>query len=151
MRKEKLPGEEKYPYSREVPCFSFKGQKVWCRQLNPERSLHEVVNDGGSLWVLGCKTEEEGTAYETLNQGSTEILGAVFCLGWKNQNPAIINNNSNVSVFACTFDMSRMQYWPLAVQEIRGEETKYLHGKEMPVSHMGSYVIPLYIGRTVEK
>lgn len=147
LRKEKLPEEDKYPSSREIPCFSFWNQKVWCRQLNPERSLHEIINDGSDLWVLGCKTEEEGTTYETINHGNTEILGAVFCLGWKNNNPAIINNNSNVSAFACTFDMSRMQYWPIAVQETQHEETKFLYGRDMPISHMGSYVIPLYIGK----
>jgi len=147
-RSNKLPGEDKYPYSREVPCFSFTGQTVWCRQLNPERSLHEVINDGGSLWVFGCKTEEEGTGFETLNHGYTEVLGAVFCLGWNKQYPAIINNNSNVSVFASTYDMGCNQYWPIAVQEIQGNSSLFLYGDDLPISHMDSYVIPLYIGLT---
>ena len=150
-RSKKLPGEDKYPYSREVPCFSFTGQTVWCRQLNPERSLHEVINDGGTLWVLGCKTEEEGTGFETLNHGSTEVLGAVFCLGWNKQYPAIINNNSNVSVFASTYDMGKNQYWPIAVQEIYDHNISYLYGDDLPISHMDSYVIPLYIGRSILK
>lgn len=147
LRTELLPGEEKFPYDRTVPCFSFKGQEVYCRQINPERSLHEVINDGGLLWVLGCKTEEEGTAYETRNGGSTEILGAVFAIGLDKPYPAIINDNSNVSVYASTFGMHILQQWPIAVREIKNGETREFKREDMPIRYMQSYTIPLYVGR----
>ena len=146
-RQEPLPSEDWNAYSRETPCFYFKGQEVYCRNLNPERSLHEVVNDGGKLWVMGCKTEEEGTAYETYNGGYTEVLGAGFAVGMKKQNPAIINDNSNVSVYAQTCGLSISQQWPIAVREIRGEEIRELYKEDMPVLYAENYVIPLYVGR----
>lgn len=146
VRSQSLPGEERFPYSRETPCLSFRGQKVWCRQLNPERSLHEVVNDGGQLWVLGCKTEEEGTAYETKNNGYTEVLGAVFAIGLNKKYPAVINDNSSVSVYATTFGMNISQFWPVAVQEIQDGEVRYLYGKDLPIRYMNNYTIPMYIG-----
>ena len=146
-RKEPLPNEDWDAYSRETPCFYFKGQNVYCRQLNPERSLHEVINDGGTLWVLGCKTEEEGTAYETKNGGYTEVLGAIFALGMDKKYPAVINDNSNVSVYAVTFTMSGGRKWPIAVREIQGDEIRELKKEDMPAWYMESYVIPLYVGR----
>lgn len=151
VRSQRLPGEERFPYSRETPCLLFQGQKVWCRQLNPERSLHEVVNDGGQLWVLGCKTEEEGTAFETRNDGYTEVLGAVFAIGLNKEYPAILNDNSNVCVYAATFGMSSSQFWPIAVKEIQNGEIQYLYGRDMPVRYMNNYTIPLYISRREQK
>lgn len=150
-RENPLPNEDRTSYSREKPCFYFKGQEVYCRQINPERSLHEVINDGGKLWVLGCKTEEEGTAFETRNGGSTEVLGAVFALGMGKEYPIIVNDNSDVSVFAATFGMGMRQQWPVAVREIRGEKRRELYKENMPPLYMENYVIPLYVGYASEK
>ncbi len=146
-RNEKLPNEDKFMYSREVPCFSFKNQEVYCRQLNPERSLHEVVNDGGTLWVFGGKTEEEGTAYETINSGNTEVIGVTFTIGLNKQHPLIINKDSNVSVYGSTFGMHFKQLWPITVRETHKGITKEFKDIDMPVRYMISYAIPLYVGR----
>lgn len=146
-RTEPLPGEEKYPYDRTRANFYFKNQTVYARQINPERSLHEVINDGSTLWVMGCKTEEEGTAYETKNGGKTEIIGAVFAIGLGMQHPAIINDNSSVSVFASTAGMTHEQQWPIVVREIRGDEVREIKGEELPTRYLDSRVIPLYIGK----
>ena len=148
VRKEPLKFENWDSYSRETPCFYFEGQKVYCRQLNPERSLHEVVNNGGILWVLGGKTEEEGTAYETRNGGQTEVLGVAITIGLNKEYPAILNENSDVSVFAAIYGMDSMQRWPIVVKEIQDGQTGILTDKDMPVLYMEhSVVIPLYIGR----
>lgn len=51
--------------------------RVWSRQLNSESSeATNNTNDGGTLWVLGLKTERSQTLVETLNGGRTEVLGA---------------------------------------------------------------------------
>lgn len=145
-RSKPLPNEDWTTYDRQKPCFYFYQQEVYCRQLNPERSLHEVINDGGTLWVLGGKTEEEGTAYETRNGGFTEILGIIFGIGLGKDYPAIINDNSNVSAYATTFGMHKGQYWPVAVREIQGTDIRHFTRYDMPVWFMESYGIPLYIG-----
>ena len=51
------------------------GQKVWARQLNVENQGTHITNDGGTLWVLGYKTERGGTLAHTKNGGTSEILG----------------------------------------------------------------------------
>lgn len=145
-RTEKLPGEEKFLYDRNRACLYFKGQEVYCRQINPERSLHEIINDGGSLWIMGMKTEEEGTACETKNGGTTEIIGAAFVIGHGKSIPAVINDNSSVSVYAATAGMACDQIWPIAVREIQKGVVKELKKEDCPVRSMDNYVIPMYIG-----
>ncbi len=146
-RKEKFPGEEKFPYDRNTPGFYFKGQEVYARLLNPERSVHEVVNDGGLLWVLGCKTEEEGTAYETYGGGETEVIGAVLVNGGRKSCPGFINDNSNVSAFAMVFSMRSAYGFPYAVKEIRGGEERILNDTDCRELFLDSYAIPVYVGR----
>jgi len=60
------------------------GQQVWARQLDIEGNIENdasiparVVNDGGRLWMLGFKTEDEGTHIRTTSGGKTELLGAL--------------------------------------------------------------------------
>lgn len=79
----------------------FKGQRVWARQLNPERGHPMVVNDGGTLWVLGFKTEDDATGFLTLNGGHTEILGGILNCGG-NREPAFESRNASMRISATT-------------------------------------------------
>ena len=147
-RTKPLPFEENIKYSRQTPCFSFKGQEVWCRQVNPERSLHEVINDGGKLWVLGFKTEEEGTAYETRCGGKTEVLDGVFVIGMSKPIPLLICDRSDVSVYASTFSYSERGNFPLTAVETRENgETRELWAKDLPIRNSWMYNVPLYVGK----
>ena len=40
--------------------FVFHKQNVWARQLNVENDGTHILNDGGTLWILGYKTERAG-------------------------------------------------------------------------------------------
>ncbi len=64
-----------------MPGWDFSGQRVWARQLNPENqegdgSVPQVRNSGGSLWILGFKTEGQAPFIITENHAATELLGA---------------------------------------------------------------------------
>lgn len=61
-------------------AFTFKNQQVWARQFNSERQEtgSHVINDAGTLWTLGFKTEGGGTQLETKTGGKTEILGGLI-------------------------------------------------------------------------
>jgi len=51
--------------------------RCWVRQLNSESgSETNNENDGGTLWVLGLKTERDQTLIATSGGGRTEVLGA---------------------------------------------------------------------------
>lgn len=54
-----------------------KEQTVWARQLNAEKQGVHLTNAGGTLWVLGLKTERGGVLIDTLAGGKTEVLGGL--------------------------------------------------------------------------
>jgi hypothetical protein len=52
------------------------GNSMWGRQINAEAgSAPQILNDGGTVWVLGFKTEGSTPGTKTINGGKTEILG----------------------------------------------------------------------------
>jgi hypothetical protein len=55
--------------------WNISGQKVWARQWNVENQGEHIVNDGGTVWILGFKTERTGPLLVTKNKGRTELLG----------------------------------------------------------------------------
>ncbi len=52
-----------------------KGATLYARQLNIEGAGLKFINDGGTMWVLGLKTECAGPIGLTKNGGRTEIIG----------------------------------------------------------------------------
>lgn len=132
-------------------CFTFTGQKVWARQIDPERADPQILNDGSSLWVLGFKTEGTGCAFRTTHGGSTEVLNGIFNLWRKpggNKTPAIVNDNSRVSITASTTDARKLAPRPnVFIEEIRGDQTKQLHWNDLPRrDDKDLIVVPLYVG-----
>jgi len=64
-----------------LPGWEFTQQKVWARQFNPENPdgdgiTPQVTNNGGSLWILGFKTEGPAPFLTTIAGGTTELHGA---------------------------------------------------------------------------
>lgn len=145
-RDTELQGEDAFISARHIPCFSFKEQKVYARQINPERSKVEIINDGGDLTVLGFKTEEEGTAYRTLNGGKTTVVGGICCIGTNSDIPLIENIDSHCHIVLSTMITNPGQLFPIAVKEIKNGEEKILKDEMLPNRAMLSYAIPEYIG-----
>lgn len=95
-----------------------KDSKVWIRQWNTEythEDRHNVIwpehkadvmthpgnlNDGGTFWALGIKTEGDGTLLTTLNGGRSEVMGALVYTN-KNGHPtkrAFVVKDSSLSL-----------------------------------------------------
>ena len=138
--------EAQFSYSRETPCYHFIGQKVWARQMNPERSKHEVINDHSDLWVLGYKAEEEGTAFETVNGGRTEVLGGTLCICYADRFPAVINRDSAVSFISSSITYAKGKMWSRVIEEHKGAETAVITREQCPIRCMDIISIPLYYG-----
>lgn len=130
--------------ARKIPCFHFREQTVYARQINPERSLAEIVNEGGKLFVLGFKTEEEGTAFVTTDNGLTVVLGGICCIGMSKEIPLIQNEDSHSFIVCSTMINNPGQTFPVAVCEIRKDKTFYLKDEELPTRAMYSYYLPKY-------
>ncbi len=110
-------------------CMRFKGQQVWARQLNPERGHPMVVNDGGTLWVLGFKTEDDATGFLTVNGGRTELLGGVLNFGG-DQEPAFETRESWLRVSATTNSWGGPVFHTLVKES--GNREKKVTADELP-------------------
>lgn len=140
------------------PCVSLNGQQAWARQLNPERAHPEVVNDGGSFWLLGFKTEGEYTSFWTKNSGESEILGGILNFFRNDQKlserAAIVNENSSVSA-TCVSSDPRVTFTfrtigQAMVRESQGIQEKEIEAIAFPRRADHLPVIPLYVGRKRE-
>ncbi len=127
--------------STSVPLI-FNQQQVWMRQINTESYDHNphITNNGGTLWILGLKTEKDRTIIGTHNQGRTEVIGGLL---YKNRErigpaPAFVNEDSAVSL------VYRNKGLPYQVQilETHNDISRSLPIREMPASN---WRMPLYV------
>ena len=120
-------------------CFVFNNQKVWARQINPERSDPEVVNRNSDLWVLGFKTEAKGVSFELSEGARMEVFGGVvnhFSPG----KPVVHLKNSEMAFIAATRGGNVLDY---IVTETRGNKTRHLMYESMPKRKENMIFIPL--------
>ena len=118
-------------------ALHFRNQRVWARQLNVENEGTHLINDGGSLWILGYKTERGGTLIETKNGGKTEVLGGFsYTTTAGKLAPMFVNTNASVYAFFGEVCYSGDPYATL-IQETRGTQTKQIkrgQGTTLPYS-----------------
>jgi len=104
--------------------FRFKGQSLWARQFNVEGDGLHVLNDGGTAWLLGYKTEGGGTLLATTNGGKTELLGGLsYTVGKSLSEPMFLIDRASASI---TFPEVSYNGRPfgLIVRETQGGVTK---------------------------
>ncbi len=108
------------------------GQSLWARGLNPEgtREGGLVRNDGGNLWVMGCKTEGKGKRYVTTAGGKTELYG---CYEYTTEQVKETDTramfevvDSSLSVAATREICFTGMPYVIKLTETRGKETKVL-------------------------
>lgn len=106
--------------------LKFHHQTVWARQFNPEGDGTHVLNDGGTLWILGLKTEGGGTLLDTRNGGKSELLGSFsYTTDRGKLAPMFIIDNAQA---ALTFDEVCYSGDPFTtiVRETHGGQTREL-------------------------
>ena len=103
--------------------WDFNGQNVWARSLNTESlgSPH-VRSNGGSLWILGYKTEGAATCIESTNGSRTEVFGGQIYP---------LNATTNTPIFNIVDSWASLAYmdtgsqnYELHVRETRGSVTR---------------------------
>ena len=127
--------------------WRFTRQQVWARQFNVENEGTHVTNDGGTLWILGLKTERGGTLIASKNGAKTEVLGG-FCYTTTAGRlaPMFTSENSSVSltIGESWFNRDDSPYTVL-VHETRKGVTKTLNKGDAP-GRTGGSVLPLFAG-----
>ena len=111
----------------------------------------EGLNVGGSIktrtaYNMILKAEEEGTAFETINGGRTEVLGGTLCICYRDRFPAIINRDSAVSFISSSITYAKDKMWSRIVEEHKGDETLTLTRDKFPIRFMDVISVPLYKG-----
>jgi hypothetical protein len=129
------------------PLYVQPNQNVWARQLNNEYYGTKILNDGGNLWILGLKSEAEGTVIESRNGAKTELLGAVInparvFTAENKQRPAFISNDSSTSLAYRAIAYDPIQDYDIQIEETRkGEKRQFL-------SSQISQQVPLFTGHS---
>jgi hypothetical protein len=125
------------------PLVVQAGQKVWARQLNDEVSGTKISNKGGTLWILGLKTEGSGTVIDTSQGGKTELLGGLIYPATRVPVNDIAFRSSDAQV---SYMYTEPVYCGLCGYSIQVEETR--SGKISPIisSTNTSYKMSLFIG-----
>jgi hypothetical protein len=107
--------------------WEFNGQRVWARQINPERDGTHIINRGGTLWILGLKTEDFGYIIDASNGAKTEILGGlIYSLDDATTGPMIRNVESQISFSLCEYLGIYGKPYDILVEETAQGITSYL-------------------------
>ncbi len=107
--------------------LDINGNTVWARQLNAESGNYKVLNNGGTFWCLGMKTEQAGVICET-RKGRTELLGGfVYSQGKEKTTPMFVVEDS---LFAASIGEAAFHNPPrnfkVILRETRNGETREL-------------------------
>lgn len=120
-------------------------QRVWARQFNNESAGPKIVNNGGTLWILGLKTERTGTIIETVAGGKTELLGTLMYPATEfssaeKQQAAFVSRDASIALIYSTSVYCRDCGYDIQVEETRDGETRRLLTRDFPGR------MPLFVG-----
>ena len=131
-------------------AIELRGQKVWARQLNPERGEPAILNDGGDLVLMGFKSEGRGVVVHTINGGCSEVLGGVVCFG-KPESTAFLAEDSEVRVSTTTYGWGAESYYGTAINDKGRENALIIKTEDLPSRAFDKskgprqgFLIPLY-------
>jgi hypothetical protein len=126
-----------------MPQLTFQpGQSIWVRQLDDEWSGTKITN-GGTLWIMGLKTEQAGTVIDTISGGSTELLGNLLypALSLPSNSTAFESTNAKVSYIYSQPSYCTTCGYALQVEEFRDGSSKSLTSPQNK-----RFVMHLYVG-----
>jgi hypothetical protein len=131
------------------PDFLPSNGKVWARGLDIEyRTVAEFVASGGTLWIMGYKTEGAATVLSASNGSQVEVLSGYSFLYTTPLGPMIVNDASSVS-FIGTQTANDETYTPV-VSETQAGVTRTADANGFP-GYVGrattDFIVPLYVGR----
>lgn len=122
-----------------VEPFVFRGQRVWAKNINPERGDVQILNDHSDLLILGMKTESwEGrggtTAVRNVCGAKLECFGHYAGIGGWGV-PLYLNENSDLAVFTVSRGYSAKTIWDILVRDTRDLEINEFRFEEaFPIS-----------------
>lgn len=135
---ERATGAEIFLEDVVTDALQLHGQKVWARQLNIENEGLHLENQGGSLWILGYKTERGGTLLSTRDGGRSEVLGGFsYTTTAGGLAPMFVNRDSSVYAWFAEVCFNGDPF-KILIQEVRaGESRSVPRGKGGTIPYAG--------------
>ncbi len=105
----------------------------------------KIVNNGGTLWIMGLKTDNDTTAIESIAGARTEVDGALVQAGLPPSSSRTCTDDSRLRAGATVGEIAAHRA-PFAefVTEIRGSETKTLKNGDTPQRTGNSTLMTLF-------
>ena len=135
---------------RPVPGWLLNHEDVWMRQFDDEIGNQRVANEGGSLWILGVKSERQDPIVVTTGGGRTEVLGGLLLPIFDPAAPAFVSKDSSMSLtFATTSYKTPVSDYKIDVSAKNGDKEYSLTRADMEKQGFVSgtrTIVPLFIG-----
>ncbi|MBO5789183.1 MAG: hypothetical protein J6R42_04480 [Clostridia bacterium] len=130
-----------------LPNFHFRGQTVWARNYNPERSKHNsLCEEGTKIWIFGFKTEGPAGRGFTFRSGS---IGEAICgdatIALDDGTPCVEIEEASAFIFLRTQGCGPHHQFAVAVREVQNGCERSLLPEKMPAYHVEYYFIPGFI------
>lgn len=132
-----LPGAgDVYAEDAQIDGFTVQAsQRFWGRQVNNElRSSTKITNNGGTLWIMGMKTEGQQTVIDAIG-GQTEYLGGLLYPATGDMPPGEIafklSAGAKASLLYSNITYTTRNY-DTQVRETRGSDVKTLETAGAP-------------------
>lgn len=151
-----LGGTVQDPLPEARPQFIFgQSETVYGRQFNSEARWNKVRADGGTVWLLGFKTEQPGVILEARDSANVEVLGGVHTgrSDFPADMPVYLNDHARLSVVAMEVPHGTFP-GPIStvVREIRGPDVRDLLAPTLPRRESGTlFALPLYTGYGMDR
>lgn len=120
------------------------GSRLFGWQVNTEgHNDPRTVNDGGHIWVLGLKTENDPALASVINGGKSEYLGIFASANRATKKPKemFIVQDGELSFTLGEWVTKKGAPFDVIVRETRGGVTKELSRREVPRRAHGSSVV----------
>jgi hypothetical protein len=123
-------------------------QHVWARQLHMNYDNGtKIINNGGTLWILGLTAENGNTLLHNRDQGDVELAGVHVISNAKAKiRPLFINDSANLSIEGLRETAMQGNAFQKIVSETRLGETKTLFASDLNKGPSGGIFLPLYVG-----
>jgi hypothetical protein len=119
---------------------------AWCRQVDTE---HEGINFAfrrSTVWILGFKTEIDGTHFYAADGTRLEVLGGLYYQGGGSPGPVAIAKDSQVSLTMVAFSSDNPSQ--IILEDTAAGTTRQLRRESCPLwnpQNPGMPIIPLLI------
>ena len=125
-------------------------QRLWGRQVTMvgDTKGPKIMNNGGTIWILGLTAKDGNTILHNFNKGSAELMGVNVISSDKAKNsPMFINDNANISIVGLKETLTRGNPYVKVVEDSRqGSKVYTLKNTELPHNETGGVMMVLYTG-----